>query len=190
MKPVGVFYATREGHSRRVAEAVAVGLRRRGVDASCQEVAGNRAGTLDAYAGVVLVASVHLGRHEREMIRFVRYHREGLDGVPNAFVSVTLSQAGVQRADATPQEHAQFFADVRAMRDRFIAETGWQPRRTLDVAGALAYSKYGLLLRLAMKRIARKAGGSTDTSRDHDYTDWNAVDAFTAALASELTAPA
>jgi menaquinone-dependent protoporphyrinogen oxidase len=29
-----------------------------------------------------------------------------------------------------------------------------------------------------MKRIARKSGGSTDTSRDHDYTDWAALDLF------------
>jgi menaquinone-dependent protoporphyrinogen oxidase len=27
-----------------------------------------------------------------------------------------------------------------------------------------------------MKRIARASGGSTDTSRDHEYTDWEALD--------------
>ena len=29
-----------------------------------------------------------------------------------------------------------------------------------------------------MKRIARKAGGATDTSRDYEYTDWAALDEF------------
>jgi menaquinone-dependent protoporphyrinogen IX oxidase len=29
-----------------------------------------------------------------------------------------------------------------------------------------------------MKRIALAAGHSTDTSRDHAYTDWSRVDAF------------
>jgi len=38
-------------------------------------------------------------------------------------------------------------------------------------------------------RIARKAGGSTDTSRDHDYTDRAALDAFTASLARDLARP-
>jgi menaquinone-dependent protoporphyrinogen IX oxidase len=35
-----------------------------------------------------------------------------------------------------------------------------------------------------MRRIALKEGASGDTSRDHDYTDWNQV----AALADDLAA--
>jgi menaquinone-dependent protoporphyrinogen IX oxidase len=27
-----------------------------------------------------------------------------------------------------------------------------------------------------MKRIAKKAGAETDTSRDYEYTDWSALD--------------
>jgi menaquinone-dependent protoporphyrinogen IX oxidase len=37
-----------------------------------------------------------------------------------------------------------------------------------------------------MKHIAEKEGGSTDTSRDHEYTDWARLDA----LAAELVASA
>lgn len=37
-----------------------------------------------------------------------------------------------------------------------------------------------------MKRIARKEGGDTDTSRDWEYTDWDSVEAFAAAFASSL----
>jgi menaquinone-dependent protoporphyrinogen IX oxidase len=29
-----------------------------------------------------------------------------------------------------------------------------------------------------MKRISKQAGGATDTSRDHEYTDWAALDRF------------
>jgi hypothetical protein len=35
-------------------------------------------------------------------------------------------------------------------------------RKSLPVAGALAYSKYNFLVKLAMKRIARHNGASTD----------------------------
>jgi menaquinone-dependent protoporphyrinogen oxidase len=34
-----------------------------------------------------------------------------------------------------------------------------------------------------MKRITGKEGGSTDTSRDHEYTDWNKVTAYARKLA-------
>jgi menaquinone-dependent protoporphyrinogen IX oxidase len=34
------------------------------------------------------------------------------------------------------------------------------------------------LKRWIMKRIAQKAGGGTDTSKDYEYTDWQALDKF------------
>jgi len=57
----------------------------------------------------------------------------------------------------------------------FYATREGQARR---VAGALAYSKYNFLVKLAMKQIARHNGASTDTSRDWEFTDWQAIDGF------------
>jgi menaquinone-dependent protoporphyrinogen oxidase len=51
------------------------------------------------------------------------------------------------------------------------------------IAGALKYSRYPLPLRWLMKRIAAKAGGDTDTSRDYEYTDWAQVEAYARRLA-------
>jgi len=64
------------------------------------------------------------------------------------------------------------------MIDVFEKETGWRPGHVLAVAGALAYSQYNFIIRFVMKRIARKAGAPTDTSRDYELTDWSALDAF------------
>ena len=64
------------------------------------------------------------------------------------------------------------------MIDVFIEETGWRPARALPVAGALAYSRYNFIIKFLMKRIARKAGAPTDTSRDYELTDWAALDRF------------
>jgi len=38
---------------------------------------------------------------------------------------------------------------------------------------------------MVMKWIAGKAGGSTDTSRDHEYTDWDALGRFAAEFAAD-----
>jgi len=46
------------------------------------------------------------------------------------------------------------------------------------IAGAILYTRYNWFICWAMKRIARKEGGSTDTTRDHDYTDWAQVTAY------------
>ena len=46
-------------------------------------------------------------------------------------------------------------------------------------AGALVYTRYGWLKRRIMRRIAEADGRDVDTSRDHEYTDWQAVREFT-----------
>ena len=187
MKPVAVFYATREGQAGRVAAQVVAGLRERGLEAVALD-ARQAQPTLDlrAYSAAVVAASVHAGTHEREMVELVKAQREALQSMPNAFLSVTLSEAGVERKDATAEEHARFVADVTGMIERFVGDTGWRPEHVVPVAGALRYTRYNFLVRFLMKRIARASGGSTDTSRDHEYTDWKALDEFVARFADEV----
>jgi menaquinone-dependent protoporphyrinogen oxidase len=178
MKPVGIFYATKEGQTRRIADYIAEGFRARGWEADVMNVAANPRVALDSYAAAILAASVHAGRHESEMLGFVKRNRAALEALPTAFLSVTLSEAGAERADASPREHARFVADVLKVADSFFAASGWHPLQFKPVAGALLYSKYNFLVRFIMKRIARKAGGDTDTSHDYVYTDWTALDCF------------
>jgi menaquinone-dependent protoporphyrinogen oxidase len=189
MKTVGVLYATREGHTRRIAEHVAADLRVRGLHPEVENLREKAAAiNLRDYSGVILAASVHAGEHESEMVKFVKAHRAELEAIPAAFLSITLSEAGAERVDATPLEHAGFVADVEKTIGQFFEETGWHAQRVKPVAGALLYTRYNVLLRFLMKRIARKSGGSTDTSRDHVYTDWQALDQFVDEFAVEIAA--
>jgi menaquinone-dependent protoporphyrinogen oxidase len=142
---------------------------------------------LGQYAAAVVASSVHAGRHESEMVRFVKEHIADLENLPSAFLSVTLSEAGAERPDATPEAHAKFVADVQKVISRFFEDTGWHPKRVKLVAGALLYTKYNFLVRFVMKRIAKAAGASTDTSRDYEYTDWVGLDQFVAELADGIS---
>jgi menaquinone-dependent protoporphyrinogen oxidase len=112
------------------------------------------------------------------MVTFAREHAAELNRMQAAFVSVTLSQAGVENMNATPEQRARASADVQKMLGRFYADTGWRPKYVKAVAGALLYRKYNFFVRFIMKWISEKAGGSTDTSRDHIYTDWAALERF------------
>jgi menaquinone-dependent protoporphyrinogen oxidase len=58
----------------------------------------------------------------------------------------------------------------------------------LSVAGRLAYREYNVLVRFLIKRIAKKEGGPTDTSRDHELTDWDAVDRLGREMADAIHA--
>jgi menaquinone-dependent protoporphyrinogen oxidase len=184
MKPFLVLYATREGHTARIGQHLLEVMWKRGLPAVLEQVDRLPEGfRLADYQGAMLAASVHAGHHEPEMVRFVKSHREELEKMPTVFLSVSLSEAGAEDADAPPDRRAQAAADAQRMIDDFLEETKWHPSRIRAVAGALLYTKYNFLLRLVMKRIARKAGGDTDTSRDFDYTDWAALDRLVEELA-------
>jgi menaquinone-dependent protoporphyrinogen oxidase len=184
-KPIAVFYSTREGQTQKIAAHVANNLRGRGLKVDVRNVSDVGFSDLNQYAGVVLAASVHAGQHASEMVSFVKDHIAELERLPAAFLSVTLSEAGAERPDATAQEHSRFATDVQKMLDVFFEKTGWRPKYVRPVAGALLYSKYSMLVRFVMKRIARSAGASTDTTRDYEYTDWAALDRFVDEFATD-----
>lgn len=173
-----IVYATREGQTRRIAMRIADDLRAHG--SKVDVFNADSIGTLDwsKYFTACIAASVHAGKHEPEMVAFARTYRDELQRLHAAFISVTLSEATVEGFARSEDERRQAAGDVQRMIDDFVKATGWTPARTLPVAGALTYSKYNIFMRFVMKRIARKAGGPTDTSRDYEFTNWPAVEQF------------
>lgn len=182
MLDVPVFYATSEGHTRRIAERLASGLRARGLESEAVDIASDNADRLDwaHVRGAVIGASIHTGRHQRVAASFAAAHARDLEAHPSAFFSVSLSAAS---------RNAQEVEAARTIAQGFVERARWQPDCVMSFAGALAYTKYGWLKRLILKRAARKEGGPTDTTRDHDLTDWVAVDRLAADIAQRVHAP-
>jgi len=178
-----VFYATREGHTKKVAERIAADLRTRGALVDVFDVRDCPPPDWTKYSTACLAASVHVGHHEKQMVAFARHHRQALARLGAAFVSVTLSEAGAEDTRRSEHDRRASAADAQLMIDVFVRYTGWRPEHALPVAGALAYSRYNFLVRFLMKRIARKAGAPTDASRDYEFTDWPALDRFVGELA-------
>jgi len=178
MPRILVVYGTTEGHTARVAGAVAEALHRTGAVVDVM-AADQPAPAPDGYDAVVVAASVHAGRYQRPVEKWVKAHAAALARRPTAFVSVCL---GVLQHDSKVQR------DLEAIVDRFIAATGWRPAVVKFVAGALPYTRYGWLRRAVMKRIVAKAGGDTDTRRDYEYTDWNDLRQFAADFGLGLSA--
>lgn len=184
-----VLFATREGHTHRIADHVATTLRARQAEVDVFDVKTLRSPIdWNTYSAACVAASVHAGHHEPEMIAFVRQHREALERLSAGFLSVTLSEAGAEDHTRPFDKRQQAAADARRMVEVFIEETGWHPAKALCVAGALTYSRYNFFIRWIMKGIARKAGAPTDTSRDYEFTDWPAVDEFVGEVARETAA--
>jgi menaquinone-dependent protoporphyrinogen oxidase len=192
MKPILILYASREGQTKRIAEYIGERIRSLALSATvwkASEVPDHF--SLAPYAAAVIAASVHGGKHEREVIHFVRQYRSALQQMPTAFISVSLSQAGAQDERATTESREKAAADVKRMIDTFLAETQWRPTLVRPIAGALMYRQYNFLIRLVMRRIARRAGASTDTSQDHVFTRWQDLDVLVEELLqATISAPA
>ncbi|HET9034974.1 MAG TPA: flavodoxin domain-containing protein [Myxococcaceae bacterium] len=180
MAAVLVVYATRDGQTRKIAERIANVLRvRRHVVELLDAARAPRDVDLSRFQAVFIGSSVHAGGYLRPVVRFVQSHRAELERLPTLFFSVGLAILSILNDGR---------AQTMRLVDRLIAETGWHPRRIELVAGALPYSRYNFLIRFVMRRIARKEGMDTNTSRDYEYTDWAAVDRFAAEFVDQVTA--
>ena len=180
MARVLLIYATREGHTAKVAARIADVIRRRGAAVELVDAADGAAG-IDPRDFDLLVfgASMHAGGLEREIVEFVDRHRDTIAARERAFFLVLLSVA-----TRDPALRKKSLADARA---KFASQIDVDFGEIEMIAGALAYSKYRWPIKSIMRRIAREAGGDTDTSRDYEYTDWAAVEAYGARLAGRLS---
>jgi menaquinone-dependent protoporphyrinogen oxidase len=170
MKPVLVIYGTTEGQTRKVAEFIANALKARDVKVDLVDSSTEQAALLEpVYAAVIACGSLHQRRYQASLLHFVKYNKAWLAGIPGAFVAVSLT-AGL-KDDQSRDE-------LREITEGFYGETGWTPGITRHVAGALRYSQYDYFKRLIMKLIAKQQGGDTDTSHDHEYTDWDDLTRF------------
>jgi menaquinone-dependent protoporphyrinogen oxidase len=165
-----IAYGTSEGQTGRIAEHLAQVIREQGYEASTLDLERRGADEVTGYDGVIVGASVHIGKHQRCVRHFVKENRAQLEGIPSAFFSVSL--AARDDSETARQE-------VQGYVEKFVQETGWRPPMVGFIAGALLYTRYGFFKRWMMKNIARRKGSpDIDTSLDYEYTDWPSVKRF------------
>ncbi len=179
MANILIVYTSIEGQTARIAEHMAQTLRERGdrvetlrAEGSCRDL------DLSRFDGVIVGASIHYGHHPAYLRALVRRQRQQLAARQSAFFSVSLSGGGPGARPASAQRYL----------DKFLRRTGWQPQLTASIGGALQYSKYAPWKKWIMTKIVGFAGGNTDTTRDYEYTDWQAVSNFARAFGERLTA--
>jgi menaquinone-dependent protoporphyrinogen oxidase len=169
MSKILIAYGTSEGQTAKIAVQLAEFIRAQGHDAFAVDIS-REAPAPEGYGAVIIGASVHMGKHQRRVVDYVRRNRPALAHLPSAFFSVSLA---IQDGTEKGRREAEGYVET------FVLETGWCPEKVGLFAGALVYTKYNFLLRWIMRRIARSRGSpDLDTSRDYVYTDMDAVQRF------------
>ncbi len=171
MARILLVYGTTEGHTASIAERMASVMRDDGHEVEMLDSREARKKVVtEPFDGIVVGGSIHAGDYQSSLREFVKRNREVLERTPSAFFSVSLSAA---------DSDEESVADTQQMIDKFIAETGWRPQRVENIAGALVYTQYNFFIKQVMKLIVKQQGhGDLDTSKDHDFTDWAAVERF------------
>jgi menaquinone-dependent protoporphyrinogen oxidase len=135
-----------------------------------------------AFDAVIVAGSVHAGRHQRELVRWVRRHHTTLNIRPTALLSVSLGAA---------EDSDEARGAVRLSIDRLLDDTGWIPTAAVPVAGALRYRDYDTPTRILLRLTAGRHEQPADSDHAVEYTDWNALEqsaeAFLTAAASDTT---
>jgi menaquinone-dependent protoporphyrinogen oxidase len=165
-----IVYGTTEGHTRDLSEFMGRVLTKASHEADIRDSSSTVAPLNPAdYDAVLIAASLHVGHYQPAVVEFARAHHEDLNMMPSAFISVSLSAAGVNPHDWEGLEQCVA---------RFLHETLWRPRAVHQAAGAIRYSQYDFFKRLAIKFIASQRGQKTVMSQDYDLTDYPALEQF------------
>ena len=173
-----IVYGTTHGQTAMIAAFLQLTLERRGCQVVVSNVKEPPTPPLDQFDGVIVGASVIARGHQPAVAEFIRDNVALLNAMPSAFFSVSASAGSSRDAGR---------AAARRLLDDFLTEVRFHPDISECIAGAIKYTKYNFLLRWYMKKASRMNGGSTDTSRDHEYTDWAQVEAFSRQFAERVT---
>lgn len=171
-----VVYGTSEGHTRKIAEWISDWLRERHISTLTVD-SGTVPRDFDAsgFDLYILAGSVHMGKHQPSLARFAKANRDILSKATAVLISASGSGG---RTDPKSQAEAEKYIDL------FEKETGWSPTATMPIGGALLFTQYNFFLRWVMKSISKSQGGPTDTSKDYELTNWQALGSFLSGLLS------
>ncbi|RAI44438.1 menaquinone-dependent protoporphyrinogen IX dehydrogenase [Rhodoplanes roseus] len=173
-----IFYASRDGQSRKIATHVAGRLAARGLAATPTDLADGQPTAADL-AGAPLVAaimSIRYGKHLPEGLRFVETVRSMPDPPPLALASVNL----------TARKAGKDTAEGNVYLRKLIERNGLTPVLATAFAGRLDYPRYGLFDKTMIRFIMLVTGGPTDPTSVVEYTQWDKVDAFAEQIAGFL----
>ena len=167
---VAIYYATRDGQSRRIAEHIW----RRLDDGRTLPAPRNLLPDLPTPAElaraqlIVLVAAVRYGKHLPEVKSFLNAYSALPAPPPLALASVSLSARKAGKTSSTGNPYLR----KTIMRHRLA------PAVAVAFAGRLDYRRYSWRDRQIIRFIMLLTGGPTDSATSIEYTSWSAVDEF------------
>ncbi|WP_437398915.1 flavodoxin domain-containing protein [Flagellimonas lutimaris] len=131
------------------------------------------------FDAILIGSSIHLHKYKSSIKTYIKENLVSLNEKFTGFFSVSLAIASFNE-----EEHEE----VKEITKLFLTKTNWNPDHIYYMAGALKFTKYDYLKKMAMCSIAKKErpGEEIDINSDYEYTDWKKVEAQTLNFAKSL----
>ncbi|WP_211829170.1 menaquinone-dependent protoporphyrinogen IX dehydrogenase [Kistimonas asteriae] len=163
-----LLYASHDGQTKKIAQAIAAELNQQGLMVQCQSISGDAVVNLNHYASVLIGSPIRYGHHLPDVFDFIRLHNSFLNTHASGFFSVNLTARKPEKNRPETNPYVQ----------KFLSKITWKPGFTGVMAGSLLYSRYRWFDRVMIQFIMKMTGGNTDASKDIEYTDWAVVRQF------------
>ncbi len=163
-----LFYATRDGQSRRIAERIAERLGEREIDTLPRDLALGMPSPsyLESTDLVVLVAAIRYGKILPEARDFLATYQKLQPKPKLVFLVVNLTSR--KPGKETPEGSVY----IR----KAIKQYGLAPLYARAIPGRLDYQRYTWRDRQLIRFIMFLTGGPTDPATSIEYTPWDVVD--------------
>ncbi len=178
-----IFYATRDGQSRKIAHRIAAGAALRGSETRPQDLAASQPpqSRLEGAGLVVLVAAIRYGKILPEALDFLAAY-EKLQNRPK-LVFLVINLTSRKPGKETPEGSVYL--------RKAIAKYKLAPVFARAIPGVLDYKRYTWRDRQLIRFIMFLTGGPTDPTTCIEYTPWDVVDDIAVRIAAldEFAAP-
>ena len=160
-----IAYGTTEGQTRKIVETVATQITALGHEVELFDTSGLPEGLHpETFDKIIVAGSVHEGLHQESVELFALGNLSKLQAKPTMFISVSLAAA-----------FESSLPDAQGYVDSFIDEVGWQPVKTLLVAGAVRHGEYDYYQEQILEHVVLEDRDIDGPKCDHEFTDWQAL---------------
>lgn len=118
--------------------------------------------------GILIGSPLRNRRYSAQIQQFIQEQEPYFRELSSGFFSVSLADG------ATKSKRSWLDGIIKS----FFDKTGWHPKFVGRFGGALLYTQYGFWVRVPMALAGRFMGYPTDTSHDHELTQWDDVEKF------------
>lgn len=167
MANILITYSTTDGHTRSICEHLQK-LVAEQHDVVLSAMDDDPDIDLTPFDKVVIGASIRYGKHQQQVLDFIKRNQVALESKPNAFFSVNVVARKLEKDTPETNPYLQ----------KFLKKIAWEPQNLAVFAGKIDYPSYGFVDKHMIRFILWMGKGPTDLTGTFEFTDWNKVDEF------------